>query len=421
MTRTLPLALSLVMMAGAAGTAHAQAVDPTSDLGQFRAAREQGMKALDAHDATGALQAFDKAGAFIPDSPSIYLLRAQAYLAQNRKDKARAELVAYEKRGYIVDLKKNPDFAAVWDGDLDTLQAANIAPVGQMHEAASVPGFTIGEGLASGGDRLYLTGVRNGALMVISAEGAKPLMSFRPGVAAYGVGLHGDSLWATTAASRQTKGYEAKAAVKSKVVVINPANGAIVNAFVDAGKDRNFGHMLLGRDDLYVADTNHGEILRLNNYAGTFQVLVPEGYFDTPEALVENGDASVLIVSDFIAGLYRVDLTKGSLTHLKPPAGASLLGLSQLVRDGNDLIGVETGFKPNRVVRLHMAPDWSAVDSEEVLLRSDDMLAQPTGGVVEDGHFLFIAKSQWGNLDDHGNPLSDSPDPVVIGALKLSD
>ena len=412
------LTLGLVA-AGLAGTAHAQTVDPTSDLGQFRAAREQGMKALDAHDMTGALAAFDKAQTFIPDSPSILLLKTQAFLAENRKDQAHDELVAYEKRGYVVDIQKNPDFNAVWDSDLEALQAANTRAVGEMHPAANLSGFVLGEGLATGGDRLYLSGVRNGSVMVVSAQGAKPLMSFRPGVAAYGLGVHGGNLWAATAASRQTKGYEARADVKSKIVVINPANGAIINSFADAAKDRNFGHILLGRDDLYVADTNHGEVLRLNGYAGAFQVLIPEGYFDTPEAMAENADASALIVSDFIAGLYRVDLVKGTLTHIKPPAGATLLGLSQLVRDGNDLIAVETGFKPNRVVRLHMSPDWSSVDSEEVLLRSEDALAQPTGGVVEDGHFIFIANSQWNNLDARGNPLNETPEPVVIGSIQI--
>ena len=418
MIRTLLLAASVLALAA---SAKAQAIDPNSDLGQFRTAREQGMKALDAHDATTALDAFSKAQALIPDSPSVMLLKAQVYLAQNRKDKAHAELVDYEKHGYIVDLKKNPDFAAVWDGDLDALQAANTAPVGQVHVAASLPGFVLGQDVAAGDDRIYVSGVRTGSVTVVSAAGAKPLMSFRPGVAAYGLGLHGGNLWAATAASRQTRGYDAKADVRAKVVVINPVNGAIVNSFADAAKDRTFGHVLMGRDDLYVADTDHGEVLRLNGYAGTFQVLVPEGYFDTPQAMAENADASALIVSDFIAGLYRVDLVKGQLTHLKPPAGGSLLGLSQLVRYGNDLIGVETGFPPNRVVRLHMAPDWSAVTSEEVLLRSDDALAQPTGGVIEGDHFIFIAKSQWTNLDDRGNALSDTPDPVEIGVIKLED
>jgi hypothetical protein len=405
--------------AGLTATAQAQSVDPTSDLGQFRSAREQGMKALDAHDPATALKAFDKAETFITDSPSILLLKTQAFLAGNRKAEAHAQLVAYEKRGYIVDIQKNPDFAAVWDSDLEALQAANTAPVGQMNRAASLTGFVLGQGLAASNDHLYLSGVRDGTVTVVSADGAKPLMSFRPGVAAYGLGVHGGNLWAATAASRQTKGFDAKADVKSKIVVINPANGAIVNSFADASTDRTFDHILPGRDDLYVADTEHGEVLRLNGYAGTFQVLVPEGYFDTPEAMAENADASALIVSDFIAGLYRVDLGKGTLTHIKPPAGGSLLGLSQLVRDGNDLIAVETGFKPNRVVRLHMSPDWSAVDSEDVLLRSDDALAQPTGGVVEDGHFIFIANSQWNNLDDRGNPLNDTPEPLVIGAIQI--
>ena len=416
MIRSLLLATSLLAFAP---NAWAQSVDPSSDLGQFRAAREQGMKALDAHDTAGALDAFAKAEAMIPDSPSVMLLKAQVFLAQNRKDKAHAQLIEYEKRGYIVDLKKNPDFAAVWDGELDTLQGANTAPVGQVHVAATLPGFVLGQDVAATDDRLYVAGVRTGSVTVVSADGNKPLMSFRPGVAAYGLGLHDGSLWAVTAASRQTKGYDAKANVRSKVVVINPANGAVVNSFADAAKDRNFGHMLMGRDDLYVADTDHGELLRLNAYAGKFQVLVPEGYFDTPQAMVENENASALVVSDFIAGLYRVDLVKGQLTHIKPPAGGSLLGLSQLVRYGNDLIGVETGFAPNRIVRLHMSPDWSAVESEEVLLRSDDALAQPTGGVVEGDHFIFIAKSQWSNLDDRGNPLSDNPDPVQIGVIKL--
>ncbi len=417
MIRTLLLAVSALALAA---SAEAQSVDPTSDLGQFRAAREQGMKALDAHDQAGALEALARAQTFIPDSPSIFLLKAQTFLAQNRRDQAHAELVAYEKRGYVVDLKKNPDLAAAWDGELDTLQAANTATVGQMHVAATVPGFMLGQGLAASDDHLYMSGVHDGSITAISADGVKPLMTFRPGVAAYGMGMHGGNLWAATAASRQTKGYEAKAGIHSKIVVINPANGAVTNSFADA-KERTFGHILMGRDDLYAADTDHGEVLRLNGYTGKLQVLVPEGYFDTPQAMAEKDDASALIVSDFIAGLYRIDLAHGQLTHLKPPAGGSLLGLSQLVRYGNDLIGIETGFKPNRVVRLHMAPDWSAVQSEEVLLRSDDLLAQPTGAVIDGDHFVFVAKSQWSNLDDRGNALSDSPDPVQIGVIKLGD
>lgn len=404
-----------------AGPAVAQDVDPSSDLGQFRALREAGMKAMDAHDNAAALDAFTKAGAVLPDSPSILLLKAQVLTAQNRREDAHAALVEYEKRGYVLDLKTNPDLSAVWDSDLDALQAANTAPVGAMHIAISLPGFALGQGIAygSGSDALYLSTVRTGAVTVINASGTKPLLNFRPGVAAYAMSFHGGNLWAVTAASRQTKGYDAKANVKSRVVVINPDNGAIINSFTDPAKDRNFNSLLAGQNDLYVTDSNHGEVLRMNGYDGKFQTLVPEGYLDSPEALAESADGNTLIVSDFISGLYRVDLAKGSLNHLAAPGSGSLLGLSQLVRYGNDLIAVETGFKPERIVRLHMSPDWSRVENEEVILRGGDDLSQPAGGLVDGDHFVFIARSQWDNLDDRGNALKADPAPIVVGAIEL--
>ncbi len=404
------------------GSAAAQDVDPSSDLGQFRALREAGMKAMDAHDTAAALDAFTKAGAILPDSPSILLLKAQMLAAQNRKAEAHAVLTEYEKRGYVLDLKTNPDLAAVWDSDLDALQAANTTPVGAMHVATSLPGFALGQGIAygSGGDALYVSAVRTGAVTVVNASGSKQLLTFRPGVAAYAMGFHGGNLWAVTAASRQTRGYDPKTDIKSRVVVINPDNGAVTNTFVDTAKDRNFNSLLMGTNDLYVTDSNHGEVLRLSGYDGKFQTLVPEGYLDSPQALAENADGNTLIVSDFISGLYRVDLAKGALSHLAAPAGGSLLGLSQLARYGNDLIAVETGFKPERVVRLHMSADWSRVEREEVVLRGGDTLSQPAGGLVDGDHFVFIAKSQWDNLDDHGNALKADPDPVVVGALQLN-
>ncbi|MCR6658701.1 MAG: hypothetical protein NVV72_04910 [Asticcacaulis sp.] len=33
--------------------------------------------------------------------------------------------------------------------------------------------------------------------------------------------------------------------------------------------------------------------------------------------------------------------------------------------------------------------------------------------------FVFVADSQWSNLDDQGNAKSDAPAPAVIGVIKL--
>ncbi|MEI9904009.1 MAG: hypothetical protein WDN06_08515 [Asticcacaulis sp.] len=53
-------------------------------------------------------------------------------------------------------------------------------------------------------------------------------------------------IWATTAASRQTAGFDGKT-IASKVVTINPANGQVTAAFTDASQpDLRFGQPAAG-------------------------------------------------------------------------------------------------------------------------------------------------------------------------------
>ncbi|MCP6335836.1 hypothetical protein NL449_27850, partial [Klebsiella pneumoniae] len=83
------------------------------------------------------------------------------------------------------------------------------------------------------------------------------------------------------------------------------------------------------------------------------------------------------------------------------------------------LIAVQNGFKPNRILRLLMSADWSAVEKAEVLLRGHPDLEEPSGGQVIGDRFVFVARSQWSEFDDKGNIRRDTPAPVVIGEIPL--
>ncbi|ESQ91499.1 hypothetical protein ABAC460_05810 [Asticcacaulis sp. AC460] len=410
--------LAACSVLGATG-AGAQTVDPNSELGQFRDRRTAGMTALDGGDLATASQRLAQAGVIMPDSPSVLLLRTQVSLQQKRKTEARKTMAEYLGRGYVLDLARHPDFNAIWDADLEDQLASNQSGVGEMHVTATLSGFTLTDAIAYAptSEQMFLSHVRSGKVTALTAAGSRDVVSFRPGVAAYGLGLRDNRLWATTAATRQTKTYDPKLTISSKVVVIDPANGQILQSFT-AGDDRRFGHMLMGRDDLYVADITHGEILRLNGYQGELQVLIPEGYLDSPMGIVENEEAGVLIVADFVSGLYRVDLAAGSMMRILPPDNGSTLGFSSISRHGNDIIAIQNGFEPNRVVRLRMSDDWSQIVEVETVLRSKE-LSQPTQGLVTGDHFIFVARSQWDNLDGQGNAVNPEPAPAVIGALKL--
>ncbi len=414
--------LVTLLMSGAllAGQAGAQAVDAASDLGKFRNYRDAGMKALDHNDSNAAMANFMKAGEIVPDSPSILLLKVQVAQKQGKLKDARAFLTEYLDRGYVLDLKKYGDFHQFWDDALEARNRQNRSETGELRVVSSSPDFAITEGIAYAPEttQFFVSGVRTGTVTALTTAGAHDLIKFRPGVAAYGLGLHAGKLWATTAASPQTLKFDAKTAVPSKIVVIDPANGQVAQTIVDPSKSRKFAHLLLGADDLYVADSEHGEILRLNAYQGDLQTLIPEGYMDTPDALAEREDGKALMVADYISGLYRVDLATGEMKHIVPPADASLLGISFMTRYGNDLVAIQTGFNPDKVLRLHMSDDWAEVKSVDVVLRSDTQMSQPTQGVIDGDSFVFVAKSQWDALDGQGN-ATKTPGNAVIAALKI--
>lgn len=412
--------ITLAMLAAVvANPVAAQKVDPTSDLGRFHALRAEGMAALQKNDRQTALDRLTQAGEIIPDSPSVLLLRAQAALELKRKPAARAVLIDYLKRGLVLDLGRYPEFNAIWDADLESLQAENTRRIGSLTVLHRVEGLNLIEGVATMDDGALLgTSLRNGTVGPISATGIDKRLSLRAGVAANAIALKDGALWASTAASRQTVGYS-DAKVASKIVKVDPATGKILAQFEDKRADRRLADLHAGKEDLYVSDGNTGEVLRLTGYQGPLQVLIPEGYLGSPQGLSENADATVLIVADYASGLYRIDLTTGTLARLKAPADAVLLGLDGLYRYGNDLIAVQNGFKPNRILRLKMNADWSAVEKTEVLLRGQPELEEPTGGQVIGDRFVFVARSQWSEFDDKGNIKRDTPAPVVIGEIKL--
>jgi hypothetical protein len=103
--------------------------------------------------------------------------------------------------------------------------------------------------------------------------------------------------------------------------------------------------------------------------------------------------------------------------RLLPAAdGVLALGIDGLYRVGDDLVGVQNGVEPYRVVRLHLGPGGERIASAEVLERARPDYAEPTLGVVVDGALYYVANSQWERFRDDGTV--DSPgelqEPLVL-------
>jgi len=123
-----------------------------------------------------------------------------------------------------------------------------------------------------------------------------------------------------------------------------------------------------------------------------------------------------MYVVDYSRGLLRVDLTARAVRPVATNPGALALGIDGLYRVGDDLVGVQNGVEPHRVVRLHLERGGDRITTVEVLERARPDYAEPTLGVVVQGALYYVANSQWERFKDDGT--IDSPErlrrPLVL-------
>lgn len=153
-----------------------------------------------------------------------------------------------------------------------------------------------------------------------------------------------------------------------------------------------------GLGGVLVSDWRSGALLRVAAGSDSIAVLLPPGTLGSPQGIAVIDGGRGAWIADYMLGLVFVDLSDGDTRVLAAPT--TLLGSDALVRAGDDLIVVQNGIAPARVLRLVLAPDRSRVDDVEVLLSSHADFAEPTGAVLAGSSVFLVANGQWSRFSD---------------------
>ncbi|HWA58400.1 MAG TPA: hypothetical protein VG692_14160, partial [Gemmatimonadales bacterium] len=135
----------------------------------------------------------------------------------------------------------------------------------------------------------------------------------------------------------------------------------------------------------------------------------------SPQGIVPDGPR--LLVADYSLGITAIDLSSGAVRTLTPPAQGTVLGIDGLVRlNERQLIGIQNGTTPARVVRLTLSPDGTAIDRVEAIDRYLPEASEPTQGMVTGGSYVYVANSPWSNYDDDGTVKAGArwPRPLLL-------
>ena len=170
---------------------------------------------------------------------------------------------------------------------------------------------------------------------------------------------------------------------------------------------------------VYASESQRGLVYRLGPSDPSLSILVRRGALTSPQGLVPATDGKRLYVADYAMGVMVVNLADGSVAPLPSAAGTMLDGVDGLVGYRGDLIAIQNGTSPRRILRLVLDGAGTTILRAEVLESEAAGWGEPTNGVIRDDSLLYV-DGQGPRYDFNGKLIGKAPlAPTVIRALAL--
>ena len=299
--------------------------------------------------------------------------------------------------------------------------AALHEPIGDASVAFShdVADF-IPEGIAIDDDgTLYLGSIRHGTIVRIGDDAKEISSATTAGHwSVFGMRLGPDGgLWFVSAAVPEYAANEDDSAGGTGLFRLDLNDGAVTeHALLPNGEEP----MVLGdliftdNDTIYATESLTGALYRFSVSSSELTEVVAPGNLRSMQGLVADASGQFLYVADYVGGLFRVRLSDYSIERVTSENPQSLFGIDGLYRYGDELIAIQNGIRPNRVIALTLALDGASIIASRILARNLGEFDEPTLGTIVGDDFLFVANSHWNRFDRDGNLPDDLQGPIVL-------
>jgi len=232
-------------------------------------------------------------------------------------------------------------------------------------------------------------------------------------------------LWATTAALPEMLGFNQSDNGNSIVLQINLERAEIIQG-ISYDEASIIGDLVLDSENrLWLSNSMTPFISRngtdTTNYLGAFNRLqfdLSDAYFSL-QGLTLTDDERFLYVSDYVKGIFRIDITESDFDDVFAPETMLMKGIDGLYYYKSSLIAIHNGTKPYRIMQYFLNETGRNIESERVINRGGASLGEPTLGQVKDGYFYYLANSPWQAYDEEMNLDLSKVKPIEIRRFKL--
>ena len=426
----MPLAAAFLSLFGTLASAGDLAAEANA-IERSRALASDAVAAYRAGKLDESAGLFEIALILRPNHPGMTYNLASLHARQKRPQKALRFLAAYAAMGLTADLSRSDDFDDLESRPEFVKISRQLSDNGKPKIASEVA-FTIAdrallmEGIAfdANSGRFFISSVHKRKILVLAPEGGAGnfIAAGQDGVwGVFGsaVDARRQVLWATSGTVPEMAGHPGDGNGGTGVFKFALEDGRLLDKMLitDAPESHQLSDLVVAADGkLYVSDSRYPVIHQVMAGGRELRVFVESESFASLQGLALSADGNKLFAADYAAGIHVIDVATRTVGLLAAPQGQTLFGINGLASHGADLIAIQNGVQPARVIRLRLDAEGSKVTKLTVLESAHPDHDDPTLGVVVDGALYYVANSQWPGFGAGGPRLSQAElkTPIIL-------
>ena len=403
----------LVCLAGAVFMA-----TPLAAADDYRDARAALVAAYQARDYDAMVVAAGKSLEARPGYPGALFNLALAHVLNGDPTKSLQTLELLVARSVDFGAIEMEEFAPLrelpgWTAYANRVEAL-YAPAGHASVALQLDdGQFVPEGVAVDDEgNIYLGSIRRGELR----RNAEVLSRRQGHWSVFGMRLDDDGgLWFASAAVAQMSDVGGDKG-KTGLFRLDIKTGEVTRSALlpESDGEQLLGDLVIHDNVVFSTDSLGGAVYRYDIDDGAFTAIVERGGLGSPQGLVLDDAREHLYVADYIGGVYRVSLDDGSMVRMSIPDAVTDYGIDGLYRYNNELIAIQNGIRPHRVVAFQLSDDGLSIASSRTLLANHEAFDEPTLGVVRGDDFYLVANSHWNRFDAESRLPEGLSGPIIL-------
>ncbi|WP_223786845.1 hypothetical protein [Marinicella meishanensis] len=368
-----------------------------------------------------------------PFNPDFKFALVKAFAQQDKKTDAYNTLIEIQKAGLsypIGELEgyENIQGTNVYDY-IEENMVKNAEPFGEGQQVFAVSHHYSGmlfENIAydATADRLLLGSVRAGAVYQHDAAGGfkefiKPAdpQTGPWGIVDLVVDQQADLLWTASATLPHYNGTTPNNFGHAMISKFKLSTGELINNFAMQRTNQPLLftalHVSEGQN-LYFINAFNSQLFKIAKGSEQVERVLALPNLTAIKAITTNSDESVIYVSDYDQGLYLINTQTQQLAPLVPAGAGFFAGINDLFYDDGDLVAIQSGVKPARLMRYVLEQD--VILQNMFPIEASNPAFQTLGnGVLVGDQVYYTANTQWEKVDALGRLLPEQQwEPLLV-------